>query len=210
MRDLQKALNGARKAEHRVKRILQDKEQKEQMWVTWEKELRATYAQEKKRHVKNLKDLDAQLQEALEQQDDARAQVRRVAANDEAQETKEPETMELDEDDGFEQMLNADKSPDPWEDYANEEVLKRALMSAAAKVPVTPPPARPMPRTSPQQAVGKPQSTASLRQLHPLVWRSQHPLLALACDLSLRLQSRAPPLHPKLCRPHPCLARQLQ
>ena len=167
VKELQRALNGARKAEGKVKKILADRDEKVTLWENWQKEVRAKFLQEKKRHQHNLTTLDQELKEALAQQDAARALVRKVAAEEQADGAQAalPEAME---EDGFEQLIAEDEA-DPWEDFANEEVLQRALSEAASRMPSTPPPTRAAPRTPcPKKSPAvRPQITASVRALAP-------------------------------------------
>ena len=76
---LQKAVNQARKAEARVKRIMADKKERQLQWQSWEAELRQTFAREKNRYVTAVAKLDADMQEALKNQDEARAALRDAA-----------------------------------------------------------------------------------------------------------------------------------
>ena len=81
VKDLQRALNAARKAESRVKRVATDRQTKRQQWLDWEREVKKKYMSEKKRHQSDLEGLDREMQSALAAQKAARETVRKVAAS---------------------------------------------------------------------------------------------------------------------------------
>ena len=80
---VQKALNGARKAETRVARLVRDKKRAEQQWLEYVKDSRAAYVREHDRHQKALLAFDKDLTEALEQQRQARLLLRHAAIQEE-------------------------------------------------------------------------------------------------------------------------------
>ena len=65
---VQKALNGARKAEARVARILRDRKKTEQQWQEYVRDSRAAYVKEHARYLKAVEIYDRDLVEATEQQ----------------------------------------------------------------------------------------------------------------------------------------------
>ena len=145
VKDLQRALNGARKDEGRVKRVLSEKEKKIKLWEEWQRDVKSKFLQERKRHLHDLVTLDKELQDALSQQEVARALVRRVAAEEQGQEDSSQGPMETESEDCFERLMMSEIAADPWEDFNSEEVLKRALSEAPAMhaTPRTPCPMRP-------------------------------------------------------------------
>ena len=79
---LQRAVNVARKAEGKVKRVSQEKAERQQQWKDWEAKLRKTYARERGRFQAAMNKLDQDLADAVRQQNEARAAVRLAAAGD--------------------------------------------------------------------------------------------------------------------------------
>ena len=63
----------------KVKRICADKKERQMQWQNWESELRQTFAKERHRYVSAIAKLDADLQDAVKGQDEARAALRAVA-----------------------------------------------------------------------------------------------------------------------------------
>ena len=125
LQDLQKAVNTARRTETRVKKIQQEKQLKTQQWKSWEADLKRSYAKEKARYTAALERLEADMQQALQAQEQARIAVRQVACG--AQDV-EVSPVRLDADREFDALMNA--SPvDPWdgEDQSQDAVLRRAL-----------------------------------------------------------------------------------
>ena len=143
VKDLQKALNHARKAEGRVAKLQADAVEKKRLWCEWERQLKQCYLAERQRHVSNLETLDLDLVEALKQQEAARQEVRRVAAG---QSSVPMEECGSEMDAHFAALMSEETAP--WDDAANEEVLQRALLAATtATLPSTPPTAANLPRT---------------------------------------------------------------
>ena len=143
VRDLQKLLNTARKAENRVAKVQADRAEKVKQWKEWEQQLKRCYSSEKQRHSANLASLDKELAEAIEQQELARQEVRLMASGPSAEPMEIVHSDEVDaefaallEEDGFSQE----------EEGANEDVLRRALQASLVN-PATPPVMKATPRT---------------------------------------------------------------
>ena len=79
VRNMQRVLNTARKAEGKVTRLREDRAEKVKMWEAWEQQLKQAYLTEGKRHQQNLDTLDRELSMALAAQERAREDVRRAA-----------------------------------------------------------------------------------------------------------------------------------
>ena len=145
VRDMQKVLNAARKAEQKVARIKEDKATKVRMWEEWEVQLKQQYLAESKRHQANIESLDRDLEAALKAQDMARAEVRRAADPESSQDVQmmaPSSEMEV----AFARLLD-DARSDSWAQLENEEVLKRAMQASRLSGPSTPPTSTPLPRT---------------------------------------------------------------
>ena len=145
VRDMQKVLNAARKAEQKVARTKEDKATKVRMWEEWEVQLKQQYLAESKRHQANIESLDRDLEAALKAQDMARAEVRRAADPESSQDVQmmaPSSEMEV----AFARLLD-DARSDSWAQLENEEVLKRAMQASRLSGPSTPPTSTPLPRT---------------------------------------------------------------
>ena len=130
VQDLQRAVNSARRAEARVKKVLQEKEQRKQQWLQWEAELKKSFAREKGRYTAALTRLDNELKEAVRSQDAARAVVRQVASG-EVEDSSLNDAMAME----FEQLVGA--GTDPWEDWSQDAVLRRALEESVGPTGLT-------------------------------------------------------------------------
>ena len=120
---LQRAVNMARKAEGKVKRLHAEKAEKQQQWASWEQELRRTFAKERSRFLGAIARLDGEMKEALQQQADARAKLRFAASGEAAQREVEQPDPAAEE---FDALMAG--SPDTWEDDTSQDaVLQRAL-----------------------------------------------------------------------------------
>ena len=84
---VQKALNGARKAEQRVAKLMKDKSRAEQQWQDYVRDSRAAYVREYERYKKAVANFDKDLQEAVETQKTARYTLRQAAIQEELQMT---------------------------------------------------------------------------------------------------------------------------
>ncbi|CAE7239157.1 yheT [Symbiodinium sp. KB8] len=122
---VQKALNGARKAESRVLRLQKEKDRAEKQWQDYVRDSRLAYARERERHTKALAHFEKEITEALEQQRTARVMLKH-AAFQEALPAEAPSAMEV-SDAGveWEQMVAAWEQEQASMDGA---VLRRALM----------------------------------------------------------------------------------
>ena len=151
VKDIQKAINVARKAENRLKKLEADRIEKGRLWLSWEKEVKQVYLQEKCRHAGNIEALDKEIREAKIAQDQARAQVRDIAAGDAAMDAVDLSNVPSSSQDVEEHLaaLLSRDGQDPWEDFGStaeeQAVLQRALLAAAA--PRTPLASMPCPRT---------------------------------------------------------------
>ena len=150
IQSLQKAVNAARKAENRVKKVTAERVERQQQWRTWEADLKKTYAKERQQFSNALAKLEQDLREAVHQQEQARAHVRSVASGTAGEQMEDVATV-------TDALMGS--SPDPWED-TQDAVLQRALatsmqplpssipgMSSTATLPTAPPTTRPYPRT---------------------------------------------------------------
>ena len=152
VKDLQKLLNCARKAENKLAKIHADRAEKMQQWKDWEQQLKRCYATERQRHVSNLARLDKELEEAREQQELARQEVRQMAAG---QAASPMEVVPTEDVDAQFAALMEEEDVSPGEESANEDVLRRALQ-ASLEFPSTPPTMRSLPRTPVPKPVQKP------------------------------------------------------
>ena len=143
IKDLQKLLNVARKSEQKVLKIQQDRTERVRMWKDWERQLKQCYVAERQRHISSLEGLDKDLREAISQQESAREEVRRAATG------QAPAQMDIQSGDEIDAQFAALMEEDETaiEELANEDVLRRALQSAAASLTATPPPSKAVPRT---------------------------------------------------------------
>ena len=171
IQSLQKAVNAARKAESRVKKVTAERLERQEQWRAWEADLKRTHAKEKQRFGNALVKLEHDLREALHQQEQARANVRNVASGSVTDQMEEITTVT---DEEF-AALKGTTSPDPWED-SQDAVLQRALAASLqplpsatlgisrTSLPTTPPTTRSCPRTPvPQRLSSTPQaSTATM------------------------------------------------
>ena len=76
---LQRAINQVRKAEARTRKAQSDKKVWATQWTNWVAELRRTYAREKGRYQAAITRLDREMEEAVLEQEGARAALRKVA-----------------------------------------------------------------------------------------------------------------------------------
>ena len=120
---LHKAVNTARRAQGKVKRLAAEKLEKQNQWASWEAELPKTFSREKARHNAALLKLDGDMKEALRQQAEARKTVRQVAVGAVPCETAEPRVLLNQE---FNAVVNAEAS-DPWELEPSQDAVLRGL-----------------------------------------------------------------------------------
>ena len=136
VKSLQQCVNAARKAENRVKKLLSDKALKNAQWERYQKDVRAAFTAEKRRHNQHLEKLEQELLKAVEVQEEARTRVRLAAqghsGGDEAMDAEEEET------DSWLAQLMEDEAEPPPDDSVLQEVLARALQPASAEIMPTP------------------------------------------------------------------------
>ena len=77
---VQAAINQVRKADARVLRIQKEQRDKTQMWETYERKLRASFLQEKKKHAEAMTKLAGELVEAATEQATTREAMGKAAA----------------------------------------------------------------------------------------------------------------------------------
>ena len=121
--ELQRAVNAARKAEAKIKKIHGEKRERQAQWQSYEAELRRCYSNEKQRFKNALSRLERDEVEALEEQTAARDNLRKVATG--VPDTEQSPLMEADTRD-FEMLIRgADKEMQLEED--NDAVIQRAM-----------------------------------------------------------------------------------
>ena len=154
---LQKAINQVRKAESRVRKAHSDQKARATQWNNWVMELRRTFAKEKSRFQSATSRLEREMEEALLEQEGARAGLRRVAASMEVDSlSRSSETVEVSAE--FDAIMQEDWClEEPQE--SNAEILRRTLQpgegcqkegAASAKLPELPatPPSKRLPAYS--------------------------------------------------------------
>ena len=146
---LQRAINQVRKAESRVRKAHADQKARATQWNNWVMELRRTFAKEKNRYQAAASRLEREMEEALLEQEGARAGLRRVAASMEMDSLSRPsETVEAGAE--FDAIMQEEWClEEPQE--SNAEILKRTLQPGEGRktggdacatlpeLPVTPP-----------------------------------------------------------------------
>ena len=141
--DLQRAVNIARKAEQRVKRLAGEKTQRVQQWKDYEAELKRCYAVEKQRFRGALQRLEKEEAEALLEQTTARESLRKVALGQESDVVPVP--MEAPDQD-FE-MLTRSAFAEGAEEEDADAVIQRAV--EAGKGPLHAAPSAEVPLLTP-------------------------------------------------------------
>ena len=149
---LQRAINHVRKAEARTRKALADKKPRTVQWNNWVAELKRTFAKEKGRYQTAVSRLEREMEEALVEQECARAGLRRVAASMEV-DTGPVLPENVDAGAEFEALMQDGIGlEEPQE--SNEDILKRTLQRGDGKremavtrtpeteVVTTPPPKR--------------------------------------------------------------------
>ena len=91
--ELQKAVNGARRAEGKIRKIVQEKAERQSQWRIWVADLKASYAKEKQRFQLAIDKLDREHANAIEEQHKASVQLRAVASGSGQMEV-EPDVQE--------------------------------------------------------------------------------------------------------------------
>ena len=138
---VQRALNGARKAENRLAKLLKEKEKAQKQWAQYLQDSQKAYIRERTRHHKALDAFEKEIMEAKDQQKHARLLLRQVAFRDENEGDIE------EEDDGHDNEWA--RMVQDWEDeqdQADDGVLQRALLESRGKSCLLGPPARTPPR----------------------------------------------------------------
>ena len=126
--DVQRALNATKKAEHRLSRLVQDREKATSQWQEYAKASRAAYYKEKERYLKALQGYDRDVQEAQVAQCEARRALRdQVAGVYQDGQTEAVDCMETREDGEWERMIADYEVESALEDDA---VLRRAFREA--------------------------------------------------------------------------------
>ena len=150
---LQRAINQVRKAESRVRKAHADQKTRATQWSNWVMELRRTFAKEKSRYQAAVSRLEREMEEALLEQEGARAGLRKVAASMEMDSFSRPsQTMEAGAE--FDALMQEEVClEEPQE--SNAEILTRTLQlgesrrtggdvgPALPELPATPPAKRP-------------------------------------------------------------------
>ena len=70
--ELQRAVNTARRAEGKVRKLETDKVARKQQWETWEQELKRTYVKEKQRYKNAILKIEREAESANEELQEAR------------------------------------------------------------------------------------------------------------------------------------------
>ena len=135
---VQKALNGARKAQNRLAKLVQERQRAEQQWHEYMQDSKAAYIRERDRFHRAMDHFTKEILEARELQRQARAVLRQVALEDE--ERKDMETEEaMVEDDEWDRMVK------DWEEEretVDDGVLRGALLAREARSVTPAPPSR--------------------------------------------------------------------
>ena len=145
--ELQKAVNVARKAEQRVKRLAGEKRDRVQQWRDYEAELKRCYSSEKQRFRSALQKLERDETEAVAEQAAARENLRKVAVG----QTAEPEDTHMEILDQEFEMLTESAGMEPVQEEDTDAVIRRAMEAtqapAAIKLPPTAAVSTPLRRT---------------------------------------------------------------
>ena len=123
---VQKALNGARKAEQRYTKLVKDKNRAEQLWAEYLRTAKQAYLRERERHAKAIDHYNKEIAVAREQQRDARLVLRQVAFHEEVDDAM----VEEDTGDVWSQMV-AD-----WDQERADQddgILQRALLERVGR-----------------------------------------------------------------------------
>ena len=135
VRDLQNCVNQARKAEGRVKKLVQDRQQRLAQWNQYERNVRAEFLKERARHQQDVEQIEAELGRAVQAQEAARAKVRAAA---QGSETKSSAAIPgEDEYDPCMDRIAGWEEDSPKDDAALQQVLERAMQGAKMVVPQT-------------------------------------------------------------------------
>ena len=155
---VQKALNGARKAENRLAKLVQDRQRAEQQWQDYMQDSKAAYIRERDRFHRAMDHFTKEILEAREFQRQARAVLRHVALEDEERKDMETEEATI-EDDEWDRMVK------DWEaerESVDDGVLRRALLARETRSTTPAPPTRSVARSPavPRDAAEKRQDSS--------------------------------------------------
>ena len=180
LKDLQSCVNGARKAEARVKKLRQDRQQRLLQWKTYQREVKAEFLKQHARHQQNLEQIEADLVKALAGQDEARSRVRAAAlsAGQDADVVELPPAVEAE--DPWVSFLGEEDASMADEDEALRAVLARAMSGGGDASAVVPCLLRRPPGRSPAHRMSgsrmprvRAKAHAWCRFRHPSVHRSR-------------------------------------
>ena len=79
-REVQKALTSARKADHKVRRLREDRQTKEAQWIQFQKDSKAAYLQEKARYENAINQLEEEIQLTIDNGKQASLRIQALAA----------------------------------------------------------------------------------------------------------------------------------
>ena len=127
---VQKALNGARKAEARVNRLIRDRKRTEQQWQEYVKESRAAYVREHERYNKAMEAYDREMVGAVEAQKQARLLLRHAAVQEEL-----PAAMETEQSDGGAEWAQMVAGWEREQALQDDALLRRAFMEREMRTP---------------------------------------------------------------------------
>ena len=127
MRAIQKSLSNARKADQRVRKLLQDKQLKEAQWKKFGKEMKDNNEKEFRKYTKDLEKIDDDMEHVLQQGQEATELVKKLATQGLAA-LQRPAPMEEDGRSSWDELLAAKVpcSPD-----VDDGFLREALKAAA-------------------------------------------------------------------------------
>ena len=122
---VQRALNGARKAEARVLKLQKDKDRTEKQWKDYVRDSRAAYVKEHNRHLRALEFFEKEMADALVQQKNARVLLKHAAFQEALPEAGATSMEISDAGADWERMVSE------WEQEQakrDDAVLRRAMM----------------------------------------------------------------------------------
>ena len=166
--ELQKAINQARKLEGHVRKLQTSKTEKVQQWQKWEADLKASYCRERSRFCRDMNKLEKDTETAVEELEKARAHLRVVALEGQA-EAVQQDSKNYDEE--FHMLLAG--SPAVQGQMASQEeedaVLQRAISAAQMAAPVVQTQAQPahLGLSTPLRRTGVPPMTPATKIAPP-------------------------------------------
>ena len=153
LKELQTCVNAARKAEQKVKKLAEQKQQKILQWKKYEKDVRSQFLAERSRHTNDLQQLEIEMDKALAAQEHARARVRTTAQGSDGPKMEEDVPQEMEVDPWQECLVQWEAEEAGVDDSALRAVLERAMLGAPVQqqtplsVPATPPTSHAAPRS---------------------------------------------------------------